>query len=140
MADEKELRALKSNPKVLELYAKHIQLHREGKGWRGRCPFGSKHARGEDRTPSFDVWRAEDESYIYKCLGCGSDGNVIQFLMDINKTDFDKSLSGIRKFLEGTWAEGADLVDETFRSPIEQEPKNYITFPVSNCDKFVKDL
>jgi len=140
MSDEKDLRALKSNPKVLELYAKHVQLHREGKGYRGRCPFGSRHARGEDRTPSMDIWAAEDGSFIFKCLGCGSSGNIMQFVMDTEKVKFDEAVSRIRTFLKDTWFEGRDTVDEVFRSPVLEEPKEFITFPISNCEKFTQAL
>jgi hypothetical protein len=141
MADEKELLAIKRNPKVLEIYAKSVDLHKEDAGrWRGKCPFGSDHKRGEDRTPSFDVYIFDDGSYGYKCLGCGNSGNIFQFLIKTDKITFDKAVKKAKEIVGGTWFEGREVVEETFHKPIEEEPKSYLVLPVSNADKFTEAL
>lgn len=142
MASEQELKSIKSNPRILDVYNQRVHLvKQDANRWRGKCPFGSKHARGEDRTPSFDVYKFDvDGTYGYKCLGCGSSGNIFQFLMETENINFDKSLAKMREFLEGTWGEGKEAVDETFRSPVAEQPREYITLPVSNCERFTAAL
>ncbi|MEG0091899.1 MAG: DNA primase, partial [Oscillospiraceae bacterium] len=52
----------------------HVQLKRNGRIYKGLCPFHS------ERTPSFMVY---PETQSYYCFGCGAGGDVITFIKDI---------------------------------------------------------
>ncbi len=141
MADEKELLAIKRNPKVLEIYHASVNLRKEDSNrWRGQCPFGSRHKSGIDKNPSFDIMKFDDGCYGYHCLGCGSSGNIFQYVMETEGLDFDKALRKVRGIVAESWHAGRDVVDEVFRQPISEEPKSLMTLPLSNCDKFTKAL
>lgn len=139
---EDELRDLKSNPAVLaKIFAPHLKLEKQDAGrWRAACPFGQKHANGRDRTPSFDVWKADDGTWVYKCLGCNSSGNCVQFVQNVRGVSFGAALKEVQETLAGTWHEGAQAVDQAFPQVVKAEEKTYTTFPVSHCQQFVDAL
>jgi DNA primase len=55
---------------VVERYG--IALKREGKDWRGKCPF-----HDDEKRPNFIV---SPEKGLWRCPACGAAGNVIQFV------------------------------------------------------------
>lgn len=59
-----------------------VQLKRQGSEWWGCCPF---HA--ED-TPSFSVFTGRDGVQRFECFGCGTGGDVIQFVQDLKGVGF----------------------------------------------------
>ncbi len=49
----------------------------------GLCPFHS------EKSPSFTV---NDEKQFYHCFGCGDHGNIIDFLINSEKIDFNSAI------------------------------------------------
>jgi DNA primase len=86
--DFKELRARLSFPAVLA----HYQVEGKAKGgeqWQGYCPLPSHVHNGEGgkpRSPSFSVNFTRG---IYNCFGCGSKGNVLEFVIRMEGFDPD---------------------------------------------------
>lgn len=67
---------LARNP-LPELVAKRVALKGSGKKLSGHCPFH------EERTPSFFVWQTH-----YHCFGCGAHGDVIAWVMHLERLTF----------------------------------------------------
>lgn len=71
---------------ITNFVSRYVALKKAGKNLKGLCPFHT------EKTPSFIV---SPEKQIYHCFGCGKGGNVISFLMDIEKTTFVEALRKI---------------------------------------------
>ena len=73
---------------IVELVGQRVSLKRQGKDWKGLCPF-----HGE-KTPSFTV---SPTKQFYHCFGCGAHGTAISFLMEhagLGFIDAVKELAG----------------------------------------------
>ena len=68
---------------VEEVVGDYVKLKRSGSGMGGLCPFHN------EKTPSFKV---SPNLGIYKCFGCGRGGNVIDFVMEIEKMNYPDAL------------------------------------------------
>lgn len=68
---------------LVDIVSSYLQLKRTGTSYVGLCPFH------KEKTPSFHV--SEDKQLFY-CFGCGTSGNVFDFVMKIENLDFVDSL------------------------------------------------
>lgn len=73
------LENLKEQMSAVDIISKHVKLERKGHNWVGRCPFHS------EKTGSFTV---DPDKGLYYCFGCGAHGDVIKFVMEIEKMSF----------------------------------------------------
>jgi DNA primase len=69
-ADFDEIKRTTDLRAVVERYG--IALKREGKDWRGKCPF-----HDDQKRPNFIV---SPDKGLWRCPACGAAGNVIQFV------------------------------------------------------------
>lgn len=76
---------LKSSVDIVEVVGQYVRLKRVGSSVRymGLCPFHT------EKTPSFSVHGAFQ---FYKCFGCGVGGDVIKFVMEIERLTFYEAL------------------------------------------------
>ncbi len=76
---------LKSSIHIVRVVGEYVRLKRSGAGPRyvGLCPFHT------EKTPSFSVHATHQ---FYKCFGCGAGGDVIKFVMDIERLTFFEAL------------------------------------------------
>ena len=76
---------LKSAVDIVGVVGQYVRLKRMGAGPRymGRCPFHT------EKTPSFSVHGGHQ---FYKCFGCGVGGDVIKFIMEIERLSFYEAL------------------------------------------------
>lgn len=78
---------------AVQVVSQYVKLSKTGKNHKGLCPFH------KEKTPSFIV--SEDRQRFH-CFGCGASGDVIEFIMRMEKLDFVDALeylaerSGIR--------------------------------------------
>lgn len=72
---------LKSSIDIVHVVGEYVRLKRQGAGPRysGLCPFHS------EKTASFSVHSTHQ---FYKCFGCGAGGDVIKFVMEIERFTF----------------------------------------------------
>lgn len=72
---------LKSSVDIVRVVGEYVRLKRAGSGPRyvGLCPFH------HEKTPSFSVHATHQ---FYKCFGCGAGGDVIRFVMEIERLTF----------------------------------------------------
>lgn len=64
---------------IVEVVSQYVDLKQRGRNFFGICPFH------QEKTASFSV--APDKE-IYHCFGCGVGGNVLNFMMEIEKISF----------------------------------------------------
>lgn len=72
---------LKSSVDIVRVVGEYVRLKRAGSGPRytGLCPFH------QEKTPSFSVHSTHQ---FYKCFGCGAGGDVIKFVMEMERLTF----------------------------------------------------
>jgi DNA primase len=76
---------LKSSVDIVKVVGEYVRLRKAGAGPRhmGLCPFHT------EKTPSFSVHQTHQ---FYKCFGCGAGGDVIKFVMEIERLSFYEAL------------------------------------------------
>ena len=79
---------IKSRINITDVVSRYVSLKKVGKNYSGLCPF---HA---EKTPSFFV---NPVLNIFKCFGCGVGGDVIKFLMEIEKLTFKEAVQKLAK-------------------------------------------
>lgn len=77
---------LKGRASALDIVPKYVKLTKKGKDWFGRCPFHS------EKTGSFKV---DADSGLYYCFGCGAHGDIINFVMEMEKLSFAEAVKHI---------------------------------------------
>lgn len=68
---------------IVDVASGYMTLKRVGNSFKGKCPFHN------EKTASFTVSR---EKQLYHCFGCGAGGNVITFIMEMEKLPFVEAL------------------------------------------------
>lgn len=76
---------LKNSVDIVRVVGEYVRLKRVGSGprWMGLCPFHT------EKTPSFSVHQTHQ---FYKCFGCNAGGDVIRFVMEIERLSFPEAL------------------------------------------------
>ncbi len=80
------LAELRAATDIVEVISEHTRLKKAGRSWKGLCPFHN------ERTPSFTVDR---DKGLYHCFGCGTGGDVIHFLRQIDRLDFPEAVEAL---------------------------------------------
>lgn len=73
------LNELKMRNDIESVISSYVNLKRRGSNLIGSCPFHN------EKTPSFTIW---PEKGSYYCFGCGAGGDVITFMMQIERLDY----------------------------------------------------
>jgi DNA primase len=93
MIDRSVIEDVRSRHPIVETVQWYVTLRREGRLWRGCCPF---HA---DSDPSLAVYPAVHPPTVhptegrYYCFGCGEGGDVIDFVMEMEHLSFRQAVS-----------------------------------------------
>ena len=74
---------LRSRADIVQVISGYVPLKKNGRKHWGLCPF-----HGE-KTASFSV---DAERQLYYCFGCKASGNVINFVMEIERLDFTEAV------------------------------------------------
>lgn len=85
MIPESFIEHLKDANPIDEVISSYVQLKRQGRNLKGLCPFHS------EKTPSFVVY-PDDTNPHYHCFGCGSGGDVITFIRNIEHLEYIEAL------------------------------------------------
>ena len=70
---------LRQRNDIESVISSYVNLKRRGSNLIGSCPFHN------EKTPSFTIW---PEKGSYYCFGCGAGGDVITFMMQIERLDY----------------------------------------------------
>lgn len=73
------IRAIKERIDPVAIISRYVSLKKAGSSHKGKCPFH------KDDTPSFVV---NPERGLWHCFGCGEGGDIVSFLMKIEKITF----------------------------------------------------
>jgi DNA primase len=82
MIDDAKIKEIIDKTDIVALVSEYISLTKAGSDYKGICPFH------QEKTPSFMV---SPSKKIAKCMGCGSGGNPISFLMKIKNINFEEA-------------------------------------------------
>jgi DNA primase len=74
---------LKASVDIVKVVGEYVRLKRAGPRWMGRCPFHN------EKTGSFSVHSTHQ---FYYCFGCQAKGDVIKFVMEIERLSFYEAL------------------------------------------------
>lgn len=74
---------LRSRSDIVQVVSGYVGLKKSGRKYWGLCPF-----HGE-KTASFSV---DAEHQLYYCFGCKAGGNVINFIMEIERCSFQEAV------------------------------------------------
>jgi len=100
---------LKSAVDIVQVVGEYVRLKRSGAGPRyvGLCPFHS------EKTASFSVHSTHQ---FYKCFGCGAGGDVIKFIMEIERLTFWEAVRHLAERHGIPLPKRNDLSDEEARA------------------------
>ena len=68
---------------LVQIVSQYVPLQQKSRRYWGCCPFHS------EKTPSFSV---DPDKQFYYCFGCHEGGNVIHFIMNIEKMTFPEAV------------------------------------------------
>lgn len=112
---------IKNSIEIADVISRYVALHKSGKNMMGLCPFHS------ERTPSFSV---HIEKQFFRCFGCGTAGDVINFIMLIEKVEFKEACTILRSMIDG----------ETTRAPVRKPVKISRKLPPQRLDEISRSL
>lgn len=72
-----------SRADIVQVVSGYLPLKKEGHRYWGLCPFHN------EKTPSFSV---TPDLNLYYCFGCKAGGNVVQFIMEMERLDFQEAV------------------------------------------------
>lgn len=117
---------LKGRASALDIVPKYVKLAKKGKDWFGRCPFHS------EKTASFKV---DPDSGLYYCFGCGAHGDIINFIMEMEKLSFAEAV----KYIADMYGIQVPENRETFHLEDDIKSKMYAVMEVAK-DFFAHQL
>ena len=68
---------------IVDIISQYVTLTKSGTSLKCCCPFHN------EKTPSFVV---TPDKQLYHCFGCGAGGNVVNFIMEIEKLNFIEAI------------------------------------------------
>ena len=83
---EEDIATVRATSDIVAIISQYTPLRREGRQWKGLCPFHS------EKTPSFSVSSTDN---VYYCFGCGVRGDVIDFVMEREQVDFARAVESL---------------------------------------------
>ena len=114
---------LRSRSDIVQIVSGYVGLKKSGRKYWGLCPF-----HGE-KTASFSV---DGEQQLYYCFGCKAGGDVIHFIMDIERCSFHEAVEILadrqtrRERLLTANREAAKFYHETLFRPEGAASLNYL--------------
>jgi len=101
------LQTLRDRLTITEVIRPHVKLVRKGREYLGLCPFH------KEKTPSFTV---SDEKGFYHCFGCGSHGDIFDFVMKKQNMPFMEAVELLAHLL------GLNVPNRSSKSSSELDP------------------
>lgn len=80
------IQRVKDATDIVAVVGEHVPLKKAGSSYKGLCPFHS------EKSPSFNVSPSRNS---FHCFGCGKGGNVITFIMEMEKVSFPEALRSL---------------------------------------------
>jgi DNA primase len=81
---DEDIALVREKTAIEDVIGEHVQLRNAGGGnLKGLCPFH------DEKSPSFNVTPSRG---LYHCFGCGSGGDVIRFVQNVEHLDFTEAV------------------------------------------------
>jgi DNA primase len=127
-----DVNELKSRLDIASVISRYVTLVPSGSGFKAKCPFH------KDDTPSMTV---SPEKGLWHCFGCGEGGDVIAFVMKIERLpfvetirrlgeevglSFDGAADGARDELRAVMADVANAFVRNLRSDAGKKAREYL--------------
>lgn len=98
---------------IVDVVSNYLTLQQKGRNHWGLCPFHN------EKTPSFSV---NADNNVYHCFGCKAGGNVVQFVMEMEKLTYPEALRHLAKLyhLPPPPEQAADPEEQRLRSRRER--------------------
>ncbi len=116
MATRQDIQAIKERIDMVSLVSRYVSLAKSGSGYKGRCPFH------KDDTPSFMV---SPEKGLWHCFGCGEGGDVVAFLMKIERLSFVEAAKRLAEEAGMAFDSADDSERETMRTIVAAVAESY---------------
>ena len=91
---------LYSRTDIVSVVSGYLPLKKDGRRYWGLCPFHN------EKTPSFSV---NAELNLYYCFGCKAGGNVVQFVMEMERVSYMEAVKLLADRVHMTLPEGSGL-------------------------------
>ena len=82
------IQQLKDKLNIEDIVGSYVSLQKKGRDYWACCPFH------HEKTPSFQI---KPLHQIYRCYGCGKQGDIINFVMEMDKISFGDALEKLAK-------------------------------------------
>jgi putative DNA primase/helicase len=79
-----DIQKIKEENNIIDIISGFVELKKHGSGYVGLCPFH------KEETPSLKV---SESKQIFKCFGCGSAGDVVDFVQKFKGVSTNEALS-----------------------------------------------
>lgn len=86
--NEDRISQVKQNNDIVDVVGGYLSLRPAGPTFKGLCPFH------DDKHPSFDV---DPRRQRYRCWSCGKVGDVISFVMEMDRVGFREALETLAR-------------------------------------------
>ena len=113
-ADVKEIKARLD---IVSIISRYVTLTKSGSGFKGKCPFH------KDDTPSMTV---SAEKGLWHCFGCGEGGDVIGFVMKIERLSFIEALRRLAEEVGMTFDTTEDGARDELRSIMADVANSFV--------------
>ncbi|MCH4147100.1 MAG: DUF6371 domain-containing protein [Prevotella sp.] len=117
MIDSQTIDRIKEVANIVDVISDYVELKKCGVSYKGICPFHN------ERTPSFFVLPSRQ---IYHCFGCGKGGDVINFIMEMEKLPYPDAVKFLaRRYNLDVYEDGARASTYRFtpyQATTRQEP------------------
>jgi len=127
-----DVKEIKARLDIVSIISRYVTLIKSGSGFKGKCPFH------KDDTPSMTV---SAEKGLWHCFGCGEGGDVIGFVMKIERLSFIEAVrrlaeevgmtfdtveDGARDELRSIMADVANSFAKNLRSDAGEKAREYL--------------
>lgn len=105
------LEELRSRVDIVSVVSEHVTLKQNGRRYWGLCPFHT------EKTPSFSV---NADQQLYYCFGCKAGGDVIHFVMETERMEFNEAVRHLAERVRLSLPEQMDRVDDQAQRSVRQ--------------------
>ena len=96
---------------IVSVVSEHVTLKQNGRRYWGLCPFHT------EKTPSFSV---NADQQLYYCFGCKAGGDVIHFVMETERMEFNEAVRHLAERVRLSLPEQMDRVDDQAQRSVRQ--------------------
>lgn len=114
-----------NNLSIVDIIGSYVKLKKSGSSYKGLCPFHN------EKTPSFFV---NEQKRIFHCFGCGASGDIITFIMKIERLSYVETIKKLGLMLN------IEIEFDTDKGKSKEKDEKEIAFKIySEVKNFYKE-